>query len=74
MYHHPISVNNNILSVSPFYDGASDIHKAYSYIHAEQTSVLVETTVLVELKGLTIFSTKQVGCCTILSPESCSDS
>ena len=27
-------------------------------------TILVETTVLVEYEGLTIFSTKPVGCCT----------
>ena len=30
----------------------------------QQTTFLVETTVLVEFKGLTIFSTKRVVCCT----------
>ena len=42
-------------------DGASDVR----LMRLQQTTILVETTVLVEYKGLTIFSTKRVGCCTV---------
>ena len=32
-------------------------------LRLQKTTILVETIVLVEYKGLTIFSTKPVGCC-----------
>ena len=58
MNHGPISMSN-ILSVSPLYDGASDVQliKPTVTYALEKTTVYVETTVLVECKGLTIFST-----------------
>ena len=56
-------INNSILSVSALHEGASDVQSTYTL---QLTTILVETTVLVEYKGLTIFSTKPVGCCTLV--------
>ena len=62
-YPPPISMNhdmsNNIFSIDPLSDVASDIQ----LLKPTTKYTLEQTTVLVECKGLTFFSTKPAGCC-----------
>ena len=53
-------VNNNILSIRPLYDVASDVQfiKPTTKYTLEQMTVLVETTISVQQKTLTVFPLK----------------